>query len=65
MYTWGLHTPSGKWIGYQIIAGIGNGLAFQVPMTAVQNTAATTDTSTATAMALCKSHTTTPPSRIH
>ncbi|KAK7732978.1 hypothetical protein SLS57_000922 [Botryosphaeria dothidea] len=52
MYTWDLHTPSGKWIGYQIIAGIGNGLAFQVPMTAVQNTAATTDTSTATAMAL-------------
>ncbi|CAI7571850.1 hypothetical protein N7533_004223 [Penicillium manginii] len=28
--------PSGKWIGYQIVAGAGVGAGFQVPMTAVQ-----------------------------
>lgn len=29
-------TPSGKWIGYQIVVGAGVGAGFQVPMTAVQ-----------------------------
>ncbi|KAJ5397645.1 hypothetical protein N7509_005758 [Penicillium cosmopolitanum] len=28
--------PTGKWIGYQIVAGAGVGAGFQVPMTAVQ-----------------------------
>lgn len=29
-------TPTGKWIGYQIVVGAGVGAGFQVPMTAVQ-----------------------------
>lgn len=31
-----ISTPSGKWIGYQIVVGAGVGAGFQVPMTAVQ-----------------------------
>jgi len=30
-------TSTGKWIGYQIIAGVGRGLALQTPVIAVQN----------------------------
>ncbi|WPG99008.1 Hypothetical protein R9X50_00181000 [Acrodontium crateriforme] len=30
------HTPLGQWIGYQILYGVGCGLAFQQPYTAVQ-----------------------------
>ncbi|RDW65075.1 putative HC-toxin efflux carrier TOXA [Coleophoma cylindrospora] len=33
-------TSTGKWIGYQIIAGVGRGLALQVPVISVQNTVA-------------------------
>ena len=31
------HTAPGKWIGFQIIAGVGRGLGMTVPMIAVQN----------------------------
>ncbi|KAL3264037.1 hypothetical protein ABHI18_001178 [Aspergillus niger] len=31
------HTSMGKWIGYQIIAGVGRGCALQMPLIAVQN----------------------------
>ncbi|KAK4246245.1 MFS general substrate transporter [Corynascus novoguineensis] len=31
-------TPTGKWIGYQIIIGAGRGLGLQVPIIAIQNT---------------------------
>ncbi|KAL9107000.1 MAG: hypothetical protein Q9227_008036 [Pyrenula ochraceoflavens] len=31
-------TSSGKWIGYQIILGVGRGLGMQMPLIAVQNT---------------------------
>ncbi|KAH8688794.1 putative efflux pump antibiotic resistance protein [Talaromyces proteolyticus] len=30
------NTPTGKWIGYQIVAGLGVGAGFQIPMTAMQ-----------------------------
>ncbi|EED16629.1 hypothetical protein TSTA_017040 [Talaromyces stipitatus ATCC 10500] len=33
-------TSTGEWIGYQIIAGVGRGLALQIPIIAVQNTLA-------------------------
>ena len=48
-------TPTGKWIGYQILAGAGNGLAFQMPIIAVQNTLAPALISTAMAMVLFSS----------
>lgn len=33
-------TPTGNWIGYQILFGVGRGLGLQMPMVAVQNTLA-------------------------
>ncbi|KAF1974319.1 putative MFS multidrug transporter [Bimuria novae-zelandiae CBS 107.79] len=32
------HTSTGKWIGYQILYGVGRGLGLQMPILAVQNT---------------------------
>jgi hypothetical protein len=54
IFTWTTNTPASKWIGYQVLAGIGNGLAFQVPMIATQGVSANEDISAATAIALCK-----------
>ncbi|OQD81935.1 hypothetical protein PENANT_c024G01541 [Penicillium antarcticum] len=34
--TWDVHTGSGKWIGYQIVAGVGFGLTLQQPNIAAQ-----------------------------
>ncbi|KAH8805652.1 efflux pump [Xylogone sp. PMI_703] len=31
------HTPTAKWVGYQIIGGCGRGIGLQMPMVAVQN----------------------------
>jgi hypothetical protein len=36
MTTWKVDTPSKMWIGYQIIAGFGTGLALDLPQVAVQ-----------------------------
>ncbi|GKZ81332.1 hypothetical protein AnigIFM56816_005847 [Aspergillus niger] len=36
LYTTGIST--GKWIGYQILTGVGVGAGFQIPMTAIQTT---------------------------
>ncbi|RGP64257.1 major facilitator superfamily transporter [Fusarium sporotrichioides] len=36
IYTFDLHTSTGKWIGYQIVAGVGWGLAYQIPLTVGQ-----------------------------
>jgi predicted MFS family arabinose efflux permease len=36
LYTLDVGTPSGNWIGYQILAGVGFGFAFQVPIIIVQ-----------------------------
>ncbi|KAH8914180.1 hypothetical protein BT69DRAFT_1358331 [Atractiella rhizophila] len=36
VYTWGVGTGSDKWIGYQVLAGLGVGLAFMVPVNIVQ-----------------------------
>ncbi|KAL4972120.1 major facilitator superfamily domain-containing protein [Aspergillus desertorum] len=32
------HTFTGKWIGYQILAGFGQGIGLQMPVVAIQNT---------------------------
>lgn len=52
LYTLDVGTASAAWIGFQVIAGIGWGLAFQVPIIVCQSNVATTDISSATAMVL-------------
>ncbi|KAK2745271.1 hypothetical protein FQN57_003966 [Myotisia sp. PD_48] len=32
IYTFGINTPTGSWVGYQILAGAGAGAAFQLPI---------------------------------
>ncbi|PTB67607.1 MFS general substrate transporter [Trichoderma citrinoviride] len=52
LYTLGKNTSTGKWIGYQIVAGAGWGTAFQIPMIAVQALADPKDLASATGMLL-------------
>lgn len=54
LYTLNTHSGAGKWIGYQIVAGLGYGLGFQVPMIVVQGSVEPADISSATGMLLCK-----------
>ncbi|RCI10843.1 hypothetical protein L249_5263 [Ophiocordyceps polyrhachis-furcata BCC 54312] len=46
------NTPAGNWIAYQIIAGIGWGIACQIPLIAVQGNVSTKDLASATGMLL-------------
>lgn len=55
IYTFDIGTPTGKWIGYQVLAGIGYGLAFQVPIITGQATSPVEDLAEVTAIILCKS----------
>ncbi|PVI00970.1 MFS general substrate transporter [Periconia macrospinosa] len=50
LYTLDIGTPTGKWVGYQIIAGFGYGLALQVPVIIAQAFAAPTDIAPVTAI---------------
>lgn len=43
LYTLGEGTSSAKWIGYQVLTGLGLGLGFQIPVSAVQATLAQID----------------------
>ncbi|KAL7937365.1 MFS general substrate transporter [Trichoderma chlorosporum] len=52
LYSMGVNTTTGKWIGYQIIAGAGWGCAFQIPMIAVQALAEPKDLAATTGMLL-------------
>ncbi|PNS20557.1 hypothetical protein CAC42_6007 [Sphaceloma murrayae] len=52
IYTWDIGTPSSQWIGYQLIAGIGVGLAFQVPVIVGQSIVDPEDVSSVTAIIL-------------
>jgi len=54
LYTLDIGTPSGKWIGYQILGGIAWGFAFQVPVIVAQANAVPQDMSSVTAIILCK-----------
>ncbi|KAH8424836.1 MDR family MFS transporter [Aspergillus melleus] len=51
-YTLDVHSPAGAWIGYQILSGIGVGIAFQVPMIVSQSRANPQDISFITALIL-------------
>lgn len=55
LYLLDVNTSTGKWIGYQIVAGAGWGTAFQIPMIAVQGSVSPKDLSSATGILLCKS----------
>jgi hypothetical protein len=56
IYTLSIHSDSSEWIGYQALAGLGIGLALQIPVITAQAEAKPTDLSSVTAMILCKSH---------
>ncbi|KAE9375543.1 putative HC-toxin efflux carrier [Stipitochalara longipes BDJ] len=52
LYTLSTTSSSGHWIGYQIITGLGIGLALQVPIIAAQASVSAADLSSVTAMIL-------------
>ncbi|CAM1511004.1 Fc.00g085170.m01.CDS01 [Cosmosporella sp. VM-42] len=52
LYLLDVDTSTGKWIGYQIVAGAGWGTAFQIPMIAVQGSVSPKDLSSATGILL-------------
>lgn len=52
LYTLNTTSGSGHWIGYQIITGLGIGLALQIPIIAAQATVGPADLSSVTAMIL-------------
>jgi len=58
IYTFDTNSPAGKWIGYQILCGIGVGVSFQVPVMLIQATTKDADVPLATATLLCKLPTT-------
>ena len=52
IYTLDIGTASGKWIGYQILAGVGAGLSFQIPVIVAQGTSAPADLSSVSSIIL-------------
>ncbi|KAJ5600446.1 major facilitator superfamily domain-containing protein [Penicillium hetheringtonii] len=52
LYTLDIGSSSGKWIGFQILTGIGIGWCFQVPVVTAQSTAAPSDLPSVTGMVL-------------
>jgi MFS transporter, DHA2 family, glioxin efflux transporter len=55
LYTLTIGSSSSKWIGYQVLAGLGLGLGFQVPVSAVQATVPQIDIPSGSAMMICES----------
>jgi MFS family permease len=53
LYTLDIGTSTGKWVGYQILAGFGYGLGFQVPIVIAQAFAAPSDMASVTAIMIC------------
>lgn len=54
LYLLDTNSSTGEWIGYQILIGVGFGLAFQIPMIAVQGHTDPKDMASTTGMLLCK-----------
>ncbi|KAH7163525.1 major facilitator superfamily domain-containing protein [Dactylonectria estremocensis] len=52
LYLLDVDTSTGKWIGYQIVAGFGWGAAFQIPMIAVQGSVPPKDLAASTGVLL-------------
>ena len=55
LFTLTIGSSSAKWIGYQVLAGLGLGLGFQVPVSAVQATLPQIDIPSGSAMIICES----------
>jgi MFS family permease len=55
IYTLDIGTSPSRIVGYQIIAGVGLGLGFQIPIIVAQATVQASDLSSATAIVLCES----------
>ncbi|CAK7243290.1 MAG: hypothetical protein STHCBS139747_004807 [Sporothrix thermara] len=53
LYTLGVGSNSAHWIGYQVLAGLGYGLSFQVPIMYAQSKSSPSDMSTNSAVVLC------------
>lgn len=54
LYTLTIGSPSSKWIGYQVLTGIGAGLALQVPVSAAQATLPPDDIPSGSAILVCE-----------
>jgi hypothetical protein len=54
IYTLDINSPSSKYIGYQIAAGIGGGLPIQVPVIVAQAISARVDVSVTMSTIMCK-----------
>ncbi|OAG41652.1 hypothetical protein AYO21_04116 [Fonsecaea monophora] len=52
IYTLGIGSSTGTWVGYQVLGGIGWGLAFQVPVMTAQGFSSAEDLSSTTAIVL-------------
>jgi hypothetical protein len=52
IFTLDIGTGSGKWIGYQILAGVGAGLSFQIPVIVAQGTSQPADLSSVSSIIL-------------
>jgi hypothetical protein len=48
------HSGAGRWIGFQILLGIGNGMCLTIPLMLSQVVVKTKDVSTATPTIICK-----------
>lgn len=55
LYMYDIDTSTGRWIGYQILAGVGNGIGVQVPMMMAQANADASDMAATTAILMCMS----------
>jgi MFS family permease len=55
LYTLDIGTSTGKWVGYQMLAGFGYGMGLQIPLIIAQAFAAPTDIAPVTAIIICKS----------
>lgn len=53
LFTLDIGTSTGKWVGYQILAGFGYGLALQVPVVVAQAFAEPADIAPTTAIIIC------------
>ncbi|GAW23750.1 hypothetical protein ANO14919_133260 [Xylariales sp. No.14919] len=54
LYTFDIGTPTGKWIGYQTLAGVGFGFGFRVPIIVAQANTDLQDLAATTAIVVCK-----------
>jgi MFS family permease len=54
LYTLDIGTSTGKWVGYQILAGFGYGIGLQIPVIIAQAFAAPSDIAPVTAIIICE-----------